>query len=295
MLLSMLKIKRRQHRARRFSTEIKMLIGKRLTILGAGMMGKALAGGLVRAEAASADSITFYDIHGDKAFQAASSLPSPHGKSSRTAVEAVLDADIVLLAVKPRIIPSILGEIASSLTPRHLVISIAAGVQTVTMEALLGRNIPVIRAMPNTPSLVGEGATAIAAGIHANAEHTAQAAFLFSAVSRTVIVDENLMDAVTGLSGSGPAYVYMMIEALMDGGVKAGLTRDTARLLAAQTVYGAAKMVLESEDHPAQLKDNVTTPGGTTIQALAVLERAGFRTAIIDAIEAAAARSKELS
>jgi len=272
-----------------------MLNGKRLTILGAGMMGSALAGGLVRAGATTADSITFFDIHREKAETAALSLPHPHGLVAESTLAAVSKADIILLAVKPPVIGAVLTEIASTLSAHQLIISIAAGVQTSTMEALVGGNIPIVRTMPNTPSLVGEGATAIAGGKHTTADHVAQAAFLFSAVSRTVIVDEKLMDAVTGLSGSGPAYVYLMIEALMDGGVKAGLTRDTARLLAAQTVYGAAKMVLESTEHPAQLKDNVTTPGGTTIQALAVLERAGFRTAIIDAVEAATARSKDLS
>jgi pyrroline-5-carboxylate reductase len=272
-----------------------MLKGKRLTILGAGMMGSALALGLVRAGASTADSITLYDTHYEKAVNTAAALPEPHGNVAQSPVAAVRDANIIVFAVKPQIVPVLLAEIAHVLKENQLIISIAAGVQTSTMEALLAGNIPVIRAMPNTPSLVGEGATAIAGGTHATSEQIAQAAFLFSAVSKTVIVEERLMDAVTGLSGSGPAYVYMMIEALMDGGVKAGLTRDTARLLAAQTVFGAAKMVLSSTEHPAQLKDNVTTPGGTTIQALAVLERAGFRTAIIDAIEAATARSKELS
>jgi pyrroline-5-carboxylate reductase len=272
-----------------------MLTGKRLTILGAGMMGSALAGGLARAGAVVSDSITFYDIHKSKAEQAAAALPPPFGRVSESAIAAVADADIILISVKPIVVPQILAQIAPMLTESKLVISIAAGVQTATMEAIIGRNIPVVRAMPNTPALVGEGATAICPGSHTTPQHIAQAEFFFAAVGKTVVVEERLIDAVTGLSGSGPAYVYLMIEALMDGGVKAGLTRDTARLLAAQTVYGAAKMVLESPQHPAQLKDNVTTPGGTTIQALAVLERAGFRTAIIDAVEAAAAKSKELS
>jgi pyrroline-5-carboxylate reductase len=272
-----------------------VLTGKRLTIVGAGMMGSALALGLVRAQAAQAGDITLVDSHRAKAEELANSLPFAGAVVLDSLFEAVRTADIVLLAVKPQVVSSVLTKLASALTEDQLVISIAAGVQISTMEGLLGRQVPVIRAMPNTPSLVGEGATAIAKGTYATAEHLAQAEFLFMAVSKTVIVDESLMDAVTGLSGSGPAYVYLLIEALMDGGVKAGLTRSTARLLAAQTVYGAAKMVLDSTEHPAQLKDNVTTPGGTTIQALAVLERAGFRTAIIDAIEAATTRSKELS
>ena len=272
-----------------------MLQGKRLTIVGAGMMGSALALGFVRAHALKPDQMTFCDTHRAQAEAVSQKLPSPHASVVDDLIDAVTGSDIVLLAVKPQMVPGILAGLASVLTDRQLVVSIAAGVQINTMENLLLRNIPVIRAMPNTPSLVGEGATALAKGAYATSDHLSQAEFLFSAVSKTVIVDEKLMDAVTGLSGSGPAYVYLLIEALMDGGVKAGLTRATARLLAAQTVYGAAKMVLESSEHPAQLKDNVTTPGGTTIQALAVLERAGFRTAIIDAIEAATARSRELS
>jgi pyrroline-5-carboxylate reductase len=272
-----------------------MLTGKRLTIVGAGMMGTALAHGIVRAQAVTPDQITLIDSHKSQADSVAHRLPPPYASVAVNIIEAVTGADIVLLAVKPQVVQAILSEIAAALSEEQLVISIAAGVQTATIETLLGRQIPVIRAMPNTPSLVGEGATALSRGSYATQNHLAQAEFLFSAVSKTVIVDEKLMDAVTGLSGSGPAYVYLLIEALMDGGVKAGLTRSTARLLAAQTVYGAAKMVLESTEHPAQLKDNVTTPGGTTIQALAVLERAGFRTAIIDAIEAATARSRELS
>jgi pyrroline-5-carboxylate reductase len=272
-----------------------MLNGKRLTIVGAGMMGSALAVGLVRAKATTSQQITLFDTHRSRADEVARGLPEPYAIVGTNAQDSVRGADIVLIAVKPQSVPGVLAEIGLALNEEQLVVSIAAGVQIAKIESLLGRMIPVVRAMPNTPSLVGEGATAISKGTHASAVHLAQAEFLFSAISKTVIVDEKLMDAVTGLSGSGPAYVYLLIEALMDGGVKAGLTRATARLLAAQTVYGAAKMVLESSEHPAQLKDNVTTPGGTTIQALAVLERAGFRTAIIDAIEAATNRSRELS
>jgi pyrroline-5-carboxylate reductase len=272
-----------------------MLNGKRLTIVGSGMMGSALALGFVRAHALAAEQITLCDTHHAQAEAVAASLPNGAATVVDDLATAVADANIVLLAVKPQMVPGILSQVSSVLAESQLVLSIAAGVQIGTMETLLVRKIPVIRCMPNTPSLVGEGATALAKGSSATTEHLAQAEFLFSAVGKTVIVDEKLMDAVTGLSGSGPAYVYLLIEALMDGGVKAGLTRATARLLAAQTVYGAAKMVLESSEHPAQLKDNVTTPGGTTIEALAVLERAGFRTAVIDAIEAATARSKELS
>ncbi len=270
------------------------LASQTVAILGAGMMGGALARGLVRAQAMPASGVRLYDTHAVRAERLAADLgigavaaPSP--------LAAIQGADIILLAVKPPIIPDLLSTIAPSLTADQLVVSIAAGVRLTKMEALLPADVPIVRTMPNTPCLVGAGATALCRGTHATDVHLQLARSLFAAVGESVEVEERLMDAVTGLSGSGPAYVYMMIEALADGGVRAGLTRDTARLLAAQTVLGAAEMVLRSDDHPAQLKDNVTTPGGTTIAALAVLERAGFRIALMDAIEAASERSKELS
>ncbi len=271
-----------------------MLGNKTLAILGAGMMGGALARGLVSAGAMPPSSIRLYDTHAARAQRVAEGLGDGATVCTSPA-ETVRGADLVLLAVKPPVVPEALASISPALTPQHLLISIAAGVRLSKMEALLPADIPVIRTMPNTPCLVGAGATALCRGTHANETHMALARSLFASVGQSVEVEERLMDAVTGLSGSGPAYVYLMIEALADGGVKAGLTRDTARLLAAQTVLGAAEMVLRSDDHPAQLKDNVTTPGGTTIAALAVLERAGFRIALMDAIEAAAERSKELS
>lgn len=271
-----------------------MLADKTLAILGTGMMGSALARGLVRAQAMPSSKIRLFDTHATRAQVLAQDL-GVGAVASPTSLDAISGADLILLAVKPPIIPDLLTSLASSVTPNHLIISIAAGVRLSKMEALLPANTPVVRTMPNTPCLIGAGATALCKGTHATDAHLELARGLFAAVGESVSVDERLMDAVTGLSGSGPAYVYLMIEALADGGVKAGLTRDTARLLAAQTVRGAAEMVLRSDDHPAQLKDNVTTPGGTTIAALAVLERAGFRIALMDAIEAAAARSKELS
>ncbi len=271
-----------------------MLTQKKLAILGTGMMGGALARGLIRAGAMPVSGLIFYDIHTPRAQRLADEL-GPDATVAKSLHAAVSHADLILPALKPNVLPEALTEIASALTPNQLVISIAAGVTLAKMEALLPGGIPVIRTMPNTPCLVGCGATALCRGTHVTDAHLELARHLFASVGITVVVEEKLIDAVTGLSGSGPAYVYLMIEALSDGGVKAGLTRETARLLAAQTVYGAAQMVLSSDEHPAQLKDNVTTPGGTTIAALAVLERAGFRTALIDAIEAATARSKELS
>lgn len=271
-----------------------MLRQKTLAVLGAGMMGGALARGLVGGEAMVPANIRLFDTDGAKATTLAESLGAG-AHAAVSAAEAIAGADIVLLAVKPPMVAGVLSEISPALRPGQLVLSIAAGIRLATIEGLLPDGTPVIRTMPNTPSLVGHGATAISQGQHATDAHLSLAQSLFAAVGVSVVVPERLLDAVTGLSGSGPAYVYLMIEALADGGVKEGLPRDTARLLAAQTVSGAAQMVLSSDQHPAQLKDSVTTPGGTTIAALHVLERAGIRAALIDAVEAAARRSRELS
>ena len=270
-----------------------MLREKTLAVLGAGMMGGALARGLVACAAMPPSGIRLFDTHLAKAEGLASEL-GPGALAVSSAQAAVEGADLILLAIKPPMVAGVLAEIAPFVRPTQLVISLAAGIRLAKMEVLLP-TIPIVRTMPNTPCLVGKGATALSRGTHATEEHLRLAESLFAAVGLSVEVPETLLDAVTGLSGSGPAYVYLMIEALADGGVKEGLTRDTARLLAAQTVLGAAQMVLSSDQHPAQLKDNVTTPGGTTIAALHVLERAGIRTALIDAIQAAAERSRELS
>lgn len=271
-----------------------MLRDKTLAVLGTGMMGGALARGLVSAGAMPAAGLRLFDTHTQKAAALAAALGFG-AVAAESALAAVADADIILIAVKPPMVADVLSAISPVLLPHQLVVSIAAGIRLAKMEALLPDGIPVVRTMPNTPCLVGCGATALCRGASATEEHLALAQSLFASVGLSVEVPERLLDAVTGLSGSGPAYVYLMIEALADGGVKEGLTRDTARLLAAQTVMGAAQMVLSSDEHPAQLKDNVTTPGGTTIAALHVLERAGIHTALIDAVQAAADRSRELS
>jgi pyrroline-5-carboxylate reductase len=278
-----------------------MLRDKTLAVLGVGMMGGALARGLVASGAMSAAHIRLLDTHHAKAESLAAELGAG-ATASRTTSEAISGADIILVAVKPPMVAGILTEIAPHLTtaasltrPLPLVLSIAAGVRLAKMESLLPVGTPIIRVMPNTPSLIGKGAAALSRGTHATAEHLQLAQAFFSAVGITVEVPEPLQDAVTGLSGSGPAYIYLIIEALADGGVKEGLPRETARLLAAQTVLGAAQMVLSSDQHPAQLKDNVTTPGGTTSAALHVLERAAIRNALIDAVHASAERSRELS
>lgn len=271
-----------------------MLRDKTLAVLGAGMMGGALTRGLVASGAMPASGIRLFDTDGAKAEALAAGLG--HGaRAMNSAQAAVTNVDLILIAVKPPMVPEALTEAAPRMSPSQLVISIAAGVRLPTLEGLLPSGIPVIRAMPNTPCLVGKGATALSRGTRATAEHLALAQSLFAAVGLSVEVPERLLDAVTGLSGSGPAYVYLIIEALTDGGVKEGLPRDTARLLAAQTVLGAAQMVTDSDLHPAQLKDNVTTPGGTTIAGLHALERAGLRAVLMDAVHAATERAREMS
>jgi len=196
--------------------------------------------------------------------------------------------------VKPQILPAVLAEVAPALKPGALLISVAAGVPVAVIERLVPAGTRVVRTMPNTPALVGAGATAIAAGGHATAADLEVAKRLFDAVGMTVILDEEQLDAVTGLSGSGPAYVFLIIEALSDAGVKMGLSRYNALALAAQTVHGAAKLLIETGEHPGRLKDMVTSPGGTAIAGIATLEAGGLRTTLINAVEAATSRSREL-
>jgi pyrroline-5-carboxylate reductase len=271
-----------------------MLRDKTLAVLGTGMMGSALVHGLIHAGTMPSANLRLFDAHKDKA-AALAATAGAGAIASASALAAVAQADLILIAVKPPMVSEVLAGISEALSPHQLVISIAAGVRLAAMEALLPPNTPVIRTMPNTPALVGCGATALCRGSHATEDHLTLAQSLFASVGISVEVPERLLDAVTGLSGSGPAYLYLIIEALTDGGVKEGLPRATARLLAAQTVLGAAQMVLASDQHPAQLKDNVTTPGGTTIAALHVLESAGLRGVLMDAVHTAAERSRELS
>ncbi|MBF2062924.1 MAG: pyrroline-5-carboxylate reductase [Calothrix sp. C42_A2020_038] len=206
-----------------------------------------------------------------------------------------LSEDVIFLAIKPQVFTTITQEIFSVISKIHtpLVVSILAGVTLAQLEAGLA-NLPVVRAMPNTPATVGAGVTAICAGRHAQPHHLETARQLFAAVGEVVEVAESLMDAVTGLSGSGPAYVALMVEALADGGVAAGLPRPIAQKLALQTVLGTATLLQETKIHPAELKDRVTSPGGTTIAGIAELEKAAFRSALIQAVKAATNRSKEL-
>ena len=265
--------------------------GRKIGFIGGGNMAAALIRGLLHSETMAADQIRASDVK-------AARLAEIHEKygieTSTDNDEIVRWADVIVIAVKPQIVDRILAPIAAALKPGDLVISIAAGVPLEAFESRLPPEARVIRAMPNTAAMALAAATAIAPGAHATEEDVATAQALFEAVGRCVVLDESLLDAVTGLSGSGPAYVMLMIEALADGGVKVGLGRDTALLLAAQTVYGAAKLQLETGEHPGRLKDMVTSPGGTAIAGLHTLESGGLRRTLIDAVEVASNRSAEL-
>jgi pyrroline-5-carboxylate reductase len=199
-----------------------------------------------------------------------------------------------VLAVKPQIMARVLHEVRDQIPNDALVISVAAGVDIATLEQLLRPGARVVRSMPNTPALVGAAATAISPGAHATEDDMALAKFIFDAVGLTVVLDEGQLDAVTGLSGSGPAYIFLILEALADAGVKVGLSRRDAQRLAAQTVMGSAKLLLDTDEHPGKLKDMVTSPGGTAIAGLHTLEAGGLRTTLINAVESATLRAREL-
>lgn len=269
-----------------------MLKNKRIAVLGAGHMGRALIGGLVRAKLVEPKDITA-SRRGEEAL---SELKRRFNISTTTDnKKAVANADIIILAVKPQAASGVLAEIAPKVSKRQLVISVMAGIRADAINGKLKKPCPVVRAMPNTPCLVDAGATAIAAGKYASDKDLEAAEAVFASVGKVARLPETAMDAVTGLSGSGPVYIYMVIEAMIDGGVKMGIPRDVAAKLAAQTVFGAAKLVLETGRHPALLKDEVTTPGGTAINAIHVLEAKGLRSVLIDAIVAATLRSQEIS
>jgi pyrroline-5-carboxylate reductase len=259
--------------------------------IGAGRMATALVHGMLRAGIAPAGSITASDPLSAARQRVADETGIKVFESSQTVIE---QSDVIILAVKPQSMNQVFAELRPSIGPSHLVVSVAAGITIGSIVQGLGPNARVIRVMPNTPALVGEGASAYALGPAVGSEDEAVVKALLESVGQTVRVSEPLLDAVTGLSGSGPAFVYLVIEALSDGGVRVGLPRDVATLLAAQTVLGAAKMVRETGQHTGVLKDQVASPGGTTIAGLHALERAGVRGALIDAVEAATRRSAEL-
>jgi pyrroline-5-carboxylate reductase len=269
-----------------------LLSEKKIAVIGVGNMGTALIGGLLKGKLTQPKNIV--------AARRTESLLEELKKRFQITVttenrKAVHAADIIILSIKPQTAATVLEEIADVIEPQQLIVSIMAGITTKFISKKIGKANPIIRAMPNTPALVDEGATALAKGEHATDHHLELASRIFKAVGKVEVLPENLLDAVTGLSGSGPAYIYMVIEALTDGGVKMGIPRTIAVRLAAQTVFGAAKLVIETGKHPAILKDEVTTPGGTAIAAIHELESHGLRNMLINAVVTATQRSKELS
>lgn len=267
-------------------------LDRAIAVIGAGNMGTSLLRGILNAKLAPHNKIIASGTHSAKLEKLGSKWKINHTLDN---VQAAQFADIVMLCVKPYTIGKVLDEIKNALREDQLLISIAAGVTIDSMQQRIGKNNPIVRAMPNIASTVDEGATAVSFGRYANEEHQRIAISIFEAVGEVVVVDEHQLDAVTGLSGSGPAYIYMVIEALIDGGVKMGLPRDVATKLAIQTVLGSAKLVKESNLHPAILRDQVTTPGGTAINAVHELESHGLRSMLINAVATATKRSKELS
>ncbi len=262
-----------------------------LAVIGAGAMGSALLTGIVAGGAVEAGRARVYDVVESVRDQVAAATgvsPAP------TLADAVRGARVVLLCVKPAQVAEALGEASAVLEPGQTVISIAAGIPTAMLESCLPDGVPVVRAMPNIGSTVTMGATAICGGSSARPEHLESARRLLETTGRVWVVPERLMDAVTALSGSGIAYAFVFIEAMADGGVRAGLPRDLAQAMAAQVVAGAATLVARGDAHPASLKDRVTSPAGTTIEGIAALETAGFRGTVIAAVTAAARRSAEL-
>ena len=269
-----------------------MLNDKKIAILGSGNMGEALISGLIVSESSDPKNIICTDIRTEKLDE----IRREYGVRTTTDnLKAVMESDIIVYAVKPQIIAAVLKETAEKLDMSKLVISIAAGVPMAAIESCLNKDLRLIRVMPNIAASVKEAASAIAAGAHATQEDIDLALAIFNSIGKSIFLKENyLMDAITGLSGSGPAYIFLIVDALADAGVKMGLARSEALFLSTQTVLGAAKLLLETQEHPGQLKDKVTSPGGTAIAGLATLEEGGLRTTLIHAVEAATNRSRQL-
>jgi pyrroline-5-carboxylate reductase len=266
-------------------------LGKTIGFIGAGNLAEALIRGLIQAGVVAAESILASAPRTERLDE----LRAVYGIQTTTDNTAVPPrSQIIVLSTKPQILERVAREIASTVPPDRLIISVAAGVDSATIEGALFEGARVVRVMPNTPALVRAGATAISRGRHATADDVAIAKQVFDAVGLSVELDEGQLDAVTGLSGSGPAYIFLILEALADAGVKVGLSRRNAQRLAAQTVMGSAKLLLETDEHPGRLKDMVTSPGGTAIAGLHTLEEGGLRTTLINAVETATKRAREL-
>ena len=268
------------------------LPGVRVAVLGAGKMGGILLQAFLKQNLFAPDQIHATVSHAERALALSTQWGVDVGTDN---VAAARKADLILVGVKPFQVPGLIAEIRPALTPAKTIVSFAASVKTCAIEEAAGLEIAVIRAMPNTPSALGAGVAALCRGRFVSDEKMELAHRIFETVGRTVVVDEKHMDAVTGLSGSGPAYLYIIIEALAEAGVKVGLPRDIATQLAAQTAYGSAKMVLETGYHPALLKDAVTTPAGCTIDGILELEEGGLRVTLIKAVMRATERAKQLA
>ena len=268
------------------------LAGKQIAILGTGKMGGILLQAFLAKQLFRPEQVRATVHHPERAKALEQRFGVRVSTGNRT---AAAEAEVLLLGVKPSQVAEVVREISPVLTPEKLILSFAASVQTRAIEDAAGMDLPVVRAMPNTPAAVGEGVTALCAGRFCTPAHMELAQEIFRAVGQTVVVDEKHMDAVTGLSGSGPAFLYIIIEALAEAGVNVGLPRDIATLLAAQTTLGSARMVLETGSHPALLKDAVTTPAGCTVDGILELEEGGLRVALIKAVKRSATRARELA
>ena len=264
----------------------------RVAVLGTGKMGGILVTAFLRNKLLRPEQVVATVQHEERARTIAGRLGI---ETSTDNAAAAAGADVILLGVKPSQVPEVVAGIRSSLSTGKLLLSFAASVSTRSIEEAAGCDLAVVRAMPNTPATVGQGMTALCAGRFCSAEQMAVARMIFDTVGRTVVVDEKHMDAVTGLSGSGPAFLYIIIEALAEAGVNVGLPRDVATLLAAQTTLGSAQMVLQTGSHPALLKDEVTTPAGCTVDGILELEQGGLRVTLIKAVKRATMRARELA
>ncbi len=268
-----------------------MLKGKKLAVIGVGKLGEALITGLLKEGDLKSTDITGSVCHEASIERVKNKLAIEVGLDNK---KLAANADIIILAVKPQNMDVVLNQIKDVVTKDKIVITVAASVSIAFVEQRLQNSVPVVRAMPNTPCVINAGMTGICPGTNTSAEQMALAKEIFNCVGKTVLIDESLMDGLTALSASGPAYLYVVIESLAEAGVKLGIPRETSTLLAAQTMYGAARMVLESNAHPALLKDMVTTPAGCTIDGLMELEEGKLRVTLIKAVIKAAARAKEL-
>ncbi len=265
---------------------------KRVAVLGAGKMGGILLNALLHKGLLSRQATVATVQHEERARELSAKFAVPVGTDNLAAAK---DADVIFVCVKPQVVQDVMRQIRPHVKKDQLIISVAASVATGQIEDALKVEVPVVRAMPNTPCVLGVGMTALCKGKFASAQHLEVASAMFDVVGRTVVVDEKHMDAVTGLSASGPAYIYIILESLAEAGVKVGLPRDIATLLAAQTTLGASTVVLETGDHPALLKDAVTTPAGCTIDGIMELEEGKLRVTLIKAVVKAAQRAKELA